>query len=179
MAKKDLVELSVVKDFLNSKAGEYACELVKICNSKKIVNDEFIACKIGLKITEVRAILNRLHYHGVAYYDKKHDSRSGWYSYTWKINNRRIAELILGQQAEEVQKLESKRDFEKDYSFFSCKKNCDNFQFEIAAEYGFRCPQCGDMMNSIDSKKRMNLVNCKIKNLREEIDVLEKFCKAV
>ncbi len=179
MPKKDLVDLSVVKLFLNNIAGEHACELVRICNSKKIVNDEFIAGKIGLKITEVRAILNRLHYRGVAYYDKKHDSRSGWYSYTWKINSKRIAELILEQQAEEVQKLESKRDFEKNYSFFSCKKACDNFQFELAAEYGFRCPQCGDMMNSIDNKKRLGLIAGKIKSLREEIEILEKFCRAV
>ncbi len=156
MARKDIFSQSIAKEFIINTGGEDAIPLIKACqNQKKKFTDEEISKKTKLKITEVRAILNRLHYRGIACYDKKKNNKTGWYSYTWEIKEKRIAELILEEQSEEIKKLEKKLEFEKDYVFFTCKKLCDNVPFEIASEYQFKCPKCGKAMEIVDNKKRI------------------------
>jgi len=167
MAKKDILSHEMTKTFIISVGGKDAIPLIKACQLKKRkVTDEEIAKKTKLKITEVRAILNRLHYRGIACYDKKKNNQTGWYSYTWEIKQKRIAELIIEEQSEEIKKLEKKLEFEKDYVFFACKDLCENTPFEVAAEYQFRCPKCGKSVEVVNNKKR-------IKNIRKQLSVIE------
>jgi transcription initiation factor TFIIE subunit alpha len=127
-----------------------------------------------LKITEIRSILNRLHYRGIACYNKAKNKNSGWYTYTWEIKKRRIIELILEQQSERLQKLEEKQRFGQSHAFFSCKKACEETAFEIAAQYEFRCPECGDMMSPIDSVAKTKEVQDQIAALKEELEAIQK-----
>ena len=96
MPKIDILSFSVTKDFLKQIAGDDSIKLVEIVNKKKKnVTDEEIGKKMKhLKITEIRTVLNRLHYRGIACYQKTRDTRSGWYSYTWEIKNSIDEEVI-------------------------------------------------------------------------------------
>ena len=171
MAKKDILSYSIAKDFITSTGGNEAIELIKACKSKNgRISDEEISEKTGLKITEVRTILNRLHYRGIACYDKKKNSKTGWFSYTWEIKEKRIAELIIEEQSEEIKKLEKKLEFEKDYAFFACRQMCENVPFEIAAEYQFKCPSCGKQMELVNNKKR-------VKDIKKQMGLLEEVLK--
>ncbi len=171
MTKKDIMSHELTKNFVEKVGGNDAIPLIKACkNKKKKLTDEEIAKGAKLKITEVRAILNRLHYRGIACYDKKKNQKTGWYSYTWEIKEKRIAELIIEEQSEEIKKLEKKLDFEKDYVFFSCKKLCDSIPFEIAAEYQFRCPKCGKTLELANNKKR-------IKDIKKQMILVEGVLK--
>ena len=176
MVKKKIFNYLLTKEFLASVAGDYAVDLVKICEKKrKPVTDEEIEKKLKIKITEIRATLNRLHYRGIANYQKKRNNKTGWYSYTWEINTDRIAELIVEKQIEELKRIEKKIEYEGTYSFFTCSKKCNNFPFEIGAEYHFRCPECGNKMQAINNKK--NIKNLEKQKLVIEADVeeLKKF----
>jgi transcription initiation factor TFIIE subunit alpha len=167
MAKKDIISHELAKNFIRNTGGEDAIELIKVChNAKRKLTDEEIAKKTKLKITEVRAILNRLHYRGIACYDKKKNNRTGWYSYTWEIKEKRIAELIVEEQSEEIKKLEKKLEFEKEYVFFACDSLCESVPFEIAAEYKFKCPKCGKAMKIIDNRKR-------IREIKKQLQLIE------
>jgi transcription initiation factor TFIIE subunit alpha len=175
MAKKSIVNFMIVQDFLRKIGGEETISLVKLCeNKRKSTTDEEIGKKIPLKITEIRTILNKLHFQGIACYQKTRNNKTGWYSYTWEIKPDRIAELILEQQEEEILKLEQKISFEQNYDFFGCKKGCDYFPFEIAAEYQFKCPECGKTMETIDNSKRTKNLKRKITILKKEICELQK-----
>ncbi|MFH1256365.1 MAG: hypothetical protein V1494_03660 [Candidatus Diapherotrites archaeon] len=175
MAKKDISGYLIVREFLKSAGGDHAQKLVKICESKKKpVTDEEIGKKLPLKITEIRTVLNRLHFRGIACYNKTRNKKTGWYSYTWEIRPKRIAELILEQQTEEIQKLEKKIEFEKNYDFFACKKNCAYHPFEIAAEYQFKCPNCGQKMDSVNNEKRLKELEKQIKTIKGEVEELQK-----
>ncbi len=178
MVKKSIINYLIVKDFLAKVGGEYAIELVNICEkAKKPVTDEQIGKKLPLKITEIRTILNRLHYRGIAFYKKTRNNKTGWYSYTWQISKGRIAEIILEDQKEEIEKLERKLDMETGYEFFACKDKCNTLQLEISAEYKFKCPECGDLMQSIDNKKAMGRLNKDIMQKKDEIKKKKKFLK--
>jgi len=83
-------------------------------------------------------------------------------------------EFIENHCNEEIKKLEQKIDFEKNYCFFSCKKTCSSFPFEVAAEYQFRCPACGETMASFDYSKKLENINKQIEELKEETMALKK-----
>ena len=175
MAKKNLTSLKIVRDYLHKLGGDDAIKLVDIVLKKKCATDEEINKKLShLRITEVRALLNRLHFYGITYYSKKKDMRSGWYSYTWRIRSNRIAELILAECNEKINKLKAKLELEADRGLFVCKNKCDMVPFEIAAEYRFRCPVCGEAMNVIDSKKRGQEINKELKRIEKEVNILKK-----
>ncbi len=173
--KKNILGFFIVKDFLKNVGGEESLALIKHClNKRKNVSDEYLAKKMNLRVTEVRAVLNRLHYRGIVYYKKTKNHKTGWYSYTWEIKPRRIAELILEEESEKIQKLENTKEFEKNYVFFGCKKPHDRLPFEIAAEYEFKCPACGTPMEAVDNEKRLKEVQQRIDQLKKELNYLEK-----
>ncbi|RLG71079.1 MAG: hypothetical protein DRO04_00570 [Candidatus Iainarchaeum archaeon] len=175
MAKKSLISLKIVRDYLYRLGGEDAVKLVEIVLKKKQATDEEINKKLKhLRITEVRALLNRLHFYGITYYSKKKDMRSGWYSYTWKIRSNRIAELILAECNEKINKLKEKLEVEADRDLFICNNKCDLVPFEIAAEYRFRCPICGGAMNIMDSKTRSQEIKKELKKMEKEVEILKK-----
>lgn len=175
MAKKDILSLSSTEEFLKTVGGNQAPELVKICLKKdKNISDEEIGKSLPLKITEIRTILNRLHYRGIACYNKRKGKRSGWYSYTWMIKSKRIAELIMEQHAEKVEKLEKALLYQQNYAMFSCKNKCITTPFEVAVEYQFKCPECGETMNAVNKRKSVKEIEKEIKDIKKEIKVLEK-----
>ncbi|HIH09746.1 MAG TPA: hypothetical protein HA254_03680 [Candidatus Diapherotrites archaeon] len=172
---KKIYEFEIVKDFLKAAAGDYAVQLVKICQDKKRpVMDEEIGRKLPLKVTEIRTILNRLHYRGIACYQKTKNIKTGWYSYTWEIKNSRIAEILLEDQAEQIDKLQRSIDFEGTHDFFSAGKGCQEYPFEIAAEYNFKDPESGKSLEAVDNKKRIKELNRKIEVLKLETEELRK-----
>ncbi|HLC92961.1 MAG TPA: hypothetical protein VJH23_04595 [archaeon] len=172
---KKIYELQIVQDFLKSVGGEYAIELMKICEHKKRpVTDEEIGKKLPLKVTEIRTVLNRLHYRGIACYQKTKNTKTGWYSYTWEIKNSRIAEILIETHTEDITKLEKGMEFEGTHEFFSAGKGMAEFPFEIAAEYNFKDPESGKPLVAVDNKRRLKDLGNKIENLKLEMEELRK-----
>lgn len=176
MAKKtSIVNLMLTREFLHVVGGEHAKTLVEIClNSNKEITDEEIGKKLPLKITEIRTILNRLHYRGIACYNKSKNSKSGWYNYTWIVKPERIAELILDQQEDAIEKEKNHLQIQENYTLFGCKKGCHVQPFETAIEYQFKCPDCGQTMESINTKKYLKDGQKRIGQIEEEIKILQK-----
>ena len=175
MPIKSITNLVLVKDLLDIICGQGALELVKICeNKRKMVTDEEISKKMKKKVTEVRAILNKLHYRGIACYQKSRNQKTGWYNYTWEIRKDRIADIINEQQKENLDKLTQKMNLEADYSFFDCPKCNERAVFEIAAEYNFICPVCGGSMTSANDPSRQKELRETIKKIEKELEILKK-----
>lgn len=175
MPQKSLVDLILVKDFLETVGGMDAINLVKVCeNKKKAFTDEEIAKKLKKKVTEVRATLNRLHYRGIATYQKSRNQKTGWYNYTWEIKKDRMAKLIIEKEKENVQKLIQKKNLEADYNHFDCDKCSERMPFEVAAEYNFLCPGCGGTMNTANDPRRQRELEDKIKRIQGEMITLNK-----
>lgn len=178
MPQKSITNLVLVKDLLDTIGGIDAINLVKICEKKKkMATDEEISKKMKKKVTEVRAILNKLHFRGIACYQKSRNQKTGWYNYTWEIKKDRIAELINEQQVEHLEKLTQKKNLEADYSFFDCDKCNHREVFEIAAEYNFLCPTCGGSMASANDPNRQKEIGDRIRKIEKEIETLNKMVK--
>lgn len=175
MPAKTITNLCLVKDFLETVGGPEALELTKICeNKKKRITDEELSKKMKMKVTEVRTILNRLHYRGIACYEKTRNQKTGWYNYTWEIRKDKIAEIIIEQQGEIINKLAQKRDLEADHSLFDCVKCDQRAPFEIAVENNFICPICGSTMNSANDPKKTKEIEKRIQLIEKELIDLNK-----
>ena len=175
MPSKALTDLVLVKELLETIGGEEAVILVKLCEKKrKLTTDEELSKKMNKKVTEVRAILNKLHFRGIACYQKARNQKTGWYNYTWEIKKDRIADIIKEQQKENIEKLTKKAHLEADYSLFDCAKCNHGEVFEVAAEYNFLCPACGGNMTSANDPNRQKEIEGKIKRIELELSILSK-----
>ncbi|MEM2137734.1 MAG: hypothetical protein QW568_01480 [Candidatus Anstonellaceae archaeon] len=62
------------------------------------MSDEELARKTGIKASDVRVVLNRLHSYGLFAYTRVRDKDSGWYSYIWKMSEERLREVAGGAE---------------------------------------------------------------------------------
>ena len=105
--EKKLFENETIKGFFEKKIGEKAIPLIFIYSKGKHLPEDKIAKKLSLKVTEVRTLLNKMHYWGIADYDKTRNKKTGWYNYDWHINYKRIIELLLQEQESQLKTLET------------------------------------------------------------------------
>ncbi|MBN1160312.1 MAG: hypothetical protein JXA43_03760 [Candidatus Diapherotrites archaeon] len=157
-----------IQEIISAIGGRNAIDLLELMiTEKKGAIDEVYAEKLSLKITEIRTILNRLHYRGLVEYQKTRDEKSGWYTYTWGIKKVEIANLLKKKLQEELEKYQEKLQANESYMMFSCSNDCHKVPFEIAAEYEFRCPDCTEEMKSLDEAEEAE----KIRDIIDEIGV--------
>jgi transcription initiation factor TFIIE subunit alpha len=175
MPQKNLADLKLVNEFLDTLGGKELIDMMKICEKKrKAFTDEDISKKMGIKVTEVRAMLNKLHYRGIACYQKSRNQKTGWFNYTWEIKKDRLADIIINEQREILSKLNEKKSLEGDYNFFDCNNCTERLPFEVAAEYNFMCPSCGGVMDNSNDPKKHKQLEKEIKRIEEEISFLSE-----
>ena len=176
MPAETITRFELTKNFLGTIGGEHAAQLVGECEKKgRLTTDEELATALGLKVTEIRTILNQLNYRGIACYQKTKNPKTGWYSYTWEIKSERIAELLIEKHSEERGRLERKAALQTNYDIFRCKKGCSILPFEVAAEYQFRCPNCNEPLGPTDGRKELEITRVEIQNIEKEIELIKKF----
>jgi len=157
-----------VKKFLEEIIGKNAMLVLKSC--EKGLTDEGIQKETELKIPIIRSLLNQLHYSGLVRYDREKDQYTNWYTYTWFAQKDKIAEIIRNGWQDKLKELEKKYVYESSYVFFVCSNGCERMPFELAAEYDFRCPECGSQLESDKGKKHVKEVLNEIKELNELIE---------
>lgn len=158
----------LVAEFLNKQAGDAAYKVVKTLKSG--MTDDKISKKLKMDVNATRAVLNKLHYLGIIDYDKEKEKNSNWYTFTWFLRKERITELLAEKYKEELQELEKKLSFEQSYTFFKCNNNgsgCKKLPFELACEYNFKCPDCGNSMEAFENAEEK-------KSLQKKIEQIEK-----
>ncbi|VVC02734.1 Transcription factor E [Candidatus Bilamarchaeum dharawalense] len=110
-------------------------------------SDEDLAKKLKIKISDVRATLNKLHNEGLVNYIREKDSETGWYSYSWSLNHDRI-EKWATIQSSRIGLNES-----SDYYFCPSCGASSIINFESASGVDFRCERCNRLLEFIDEKK--------------------------
>ncbi len=139
-----------VRRVLVNTAGENTIAVLK--ELTKVGEDEKIAERLNVKVSDVRAVLNVLHSEGLVFYERSRDENSGWYYYNWIINIEKIEKWV------ESKLNERKKMF---YQLISSgeKYFCTNcgieslYDFEDAMDLNFKCPTCNSSMEFLDEKK--------------------------
>ncbi|MBN2122422.1 hypothetical protein JW721_05220 [Candidatus Micrarchaeota archaeon] len=128
--------------------GEYALEIIRGFSNNS--SDEDMAKKLKIKISDVRATLNKLHSLGIVEYTRHKDSETGWFSYYWYLNVARIKDWVSKKMDEEHRKL----DFSNGEHYYC--PGCGGasiHDFVSASDFGFKCPTCGSSLDFLSDDK--------------------------
>lgn len=146
-----VLENQVFADFISKNVGKKAISIIKLIHNPQ--TDEKLAADLGVKINEVRRILNVLDSYGVARYDTNKDSK-GWLTFKWYLDSEKLNELhieISNRKPESAYKLQ-----EDCNDFFYCAKCYDEqkvvLPFDAAYEIGFKCENCGKQLKQLDKQ---------------------------
>ncbi len=112
------------------------------------MSDDELAKKTGIKPSEVRVVLNRLHNRGVFAYTRVRDKDSGWYSYIWKMDEGRLKDVGGAVVIEETTQIIGKEGYRCVY----CNQQ-KVMDFSDAVDVRFRCGRCGSCLEFFDSKQ--------------------------
>jgi len=112
------------------------------------MSDDELAKKTGIKPSEVRVVLNRLHNRGVFAYTRVRDRDSGWYSYIWKMDEGRLKDVGGAIVVEETTQVVGKEGYR-----CACCNQQKMMDFSEAVDARFRCGSCGSCLEFFDSKR--------------------------
>ncbi|VVB97943.1 Transcription factor E [uncultured archaeon] len=145
---KDIIEIlgrAQARQWLIELGGENTLEVIR--SLPAVPSDEELAKKLKVKVSDVRASLNKLHNEGLVAYIRDKNSETGWYSYSWEINEGRIKRWVAEKHAAS----EAFRPREGVDLYF-CKE-CgpeSAIRFESASECLFKCPSCSNALDLLD-----------------------------
>ncbi len=130
-----------------------------------IETDEEIAEKTGIKLNIVRKILYKLYDKGLASYKRSKDSETQWFTYSWKFESNEIKRLVK-EENEKAIKYYSDILEEENNVFFICPEGHVRFDYNLATQYDFMCPECGEELvfhdnTSIIKECKEIIENCK------------------
>jgi transcription initiation factor TFIIE subunit alpha len=146
----ELLANAHLRQLLINIAGENALSVIREFTEE--MSDDELARKCKVKLSEVRMVLNKLHSFGLVRYTRLRDKDSWWY--IWDVNEEREQQLILFEKRLEKNG-EKTKEFEgrELYCCGSCKEE-KVFPFEVAFEYGFKCPSCGKNLEYLEKGKK-------------------------
>jgi len=159
---------SEAQQFLQEILGDDGMDVVSHLIEQE-ATDEELSEQIGIKLNVVRKILYRLYDYRLASYTRTKDKTIGWYIYTWRLDLQRVYGILTERKQRILDELTKKLEFETTNIFFCCKSDNCRMPFDIASEYGFRCPQCQGVMEHLDNQSVIMSLEDEISRLKKEI----------
>lgn len=166
---KELIEIAM------DIGGEEAVEVVKALEKMKEATDEELAEKTGIRVNTVRRILYQLNDQGLADFKRIRDPETGWYYYYWRLETKRLPEVIRAKKMAELKKLKEMLEEETSEIYYWCgEEGHPRLTFDEAMEYEFQCPICGKMLMQYDNSRIVEELKKRIEELEIELGLRKK-----
>lgn len=147
-------------------AGENGAKIMQSIGAEAVTDDK-IEKGSGLKIAEIRSVLNHLHSYGLVEYSKEKNMQTGWFTYTWRVNSNRALTNFLSMKQNEYSQLKSKLQAQDGAQIYACGSGCVKMQFDQAFETQFKCPECAKKLNFVDYQEELKALETKIQTLNQ------------
>ena len=128
-------------------AGEHSIPVLKLL--EKYSQDEEIANELNIRVSDIRAVLNKFNEAGFAYYDRTQDEETGWYYYKWNVDEKKFLKWIEEKLINEINKYKYLA-LEGEYYFCPTCGLDPLYKFDEAMDYEFRCPRCGSPLEYLE-----------------------------
>lgn len=149
---EELLSNARTRQILIDCGGEHALDIMKAFT--KELSDDDLAKKLKIKISDVRATLNRLHNLGVVQYNRYKDAETGWFSYFWSLNMEKTRNWVDDQLSRES----APSDISSSEYYFCPKCGSESvYEFASASDYSFRCPLCNRSLEFVDESAAKDL----------------------
>lgn len=143
---------SRVRQMLVDSGGESALDIMRAFT--KELSDDDLAKKLKIKISDVRATLNRLHNLGIVQYNRYKDAETGWFSYFWSLNMEKTKTWVDEQMLKES----APGDISSSEYYFCPKCGVESmYEFAAASDNSFRCPLCNKALEFVDENAAKDL----------------------
>jgi transcription initiation factor TFIIE subunit alpha len=150
--------------------GEDAVTVINILKKKSEATDEMLANESTVRLNTVRKILYKFYDHGLVSCTRVRDEKTSWFIFYWKLQTDQLDAFIRSRKRRVLEKLRQKLDYERDHSFFVCKKCGDvRVTFEEAMESSFRCSKCGGQLESADNAPVVEFLDRRVKQIEAEL----------
>ena len=164
----------VVDEVISEVAGEDVLPLVKALRNKSNVSEFKLADSIRKEINLTRNMLYRLYDNNLVSFIRKKDKKKGWYIYYWTFNQKRIKDLIKDIKKQRYERLAERLNREKATQFYACANKCVRLDFGQSHDFGFKCPECGLLLDLEDNAPKIKELQSELLRLEKELKVLIK-----
>jgi len=164
----------IIESVVNEVAGEDVVPLVDYLKDKKNISEFKIAEQIKREVNETRNMLYRLHAANLVTFIRKKDKKKGWYIYYWTFNKKIVRYLFVTLKKKRVNSLKERLIREKSSDFFVCKNKCIRLDFEQATDFGFKCPECGVILDQENNENQKRKIEKEVAELEDELKKYEK-----
>lgn len=159
----------VVRDVI----GEDAVTITDYLYGKERISEFTIAEEVDYEIHTARYILYKMLENNLATFIRRKDRIKGWYICYWTLDLERIARKQRELLDEQISELESRLQNEQDSEFYMCSNTCVRQDFPEAAENNYKCPECGEIMNTQDNSRTVEFLQQRIEELDEKKESLD------
>jgi transcription initiation factor TFIIE subunit alpha len=183
---KSILSQEDVEEVVAEVAGRDVVSLIKHLRTRKNVSEFSLASIMKREINIVRNMLYRLHESNLVTFTRKKDKKKGWYIYYWTFNELRVRQLLLQLKKQRLEKLKERIEREKKTQFYVCynmEKKPDGhiakgavsmrLDFDQAVNYGFRCPETGQLLEIEDNTSRIKQLEEQAAKLAKDIAALQ------
>jgi len=132
-----------------TKDEENSIPIIK-CLLEGKTTDEEIAEETEIRLNIVRIILYKLYDAGVASYKRSKDPETQWYTYSWRFEENKIAEIVTRKYEKFSEEIQQSLEYEEENMFFVCSNGC-RYNFDEASERNFTCPDCDSSLEFQDN----------------------------
>lgn len=160
----------LVEDLILEVADKEALELIRYIENKKNVSEFKIAEYLKMNINKTRNVLYRLNEHNLVSSTRKKDKKKGWYIYYWTFNPEYARVLAIDLKRKRIEDLRKRLKREGNEIFFLCQNECIRLDYNTAMEYGFRCPECGELMVEQKNEKIIDKIKVEVERLEKELE---------
>jgi len=149
--KRSFLEDKQLANYLEELVGEEGMTVVhQIAQRER--SDVDLAEKMDLKANIIRKYLYAMYEAGVVTY-RRHRSKTGWYTYYWKLHPERITKAISQEKEQQLKELMEMLEYEKNNHFYQCKSKCTRVIFDEATDLGFRCMKCNKPLEHANNNR--------------------------
>jgi transcription initiation factor TFIIE subunit alpha len=158
-----------MENAISEVVGQDIIPVIRYLKGNKNVSEFKIAQIIKKEVNETRNLLYRLYENNLVTFIRKKDKKKGWYIYYWTFNQKRVKDLLNSSKKKKLLKLKERIEREKEGNFFGCRNKCIRLNFDQATEFGFKCPECGSVLDQEDNKQIIDSIEKDIKDLEKEL----------
>ncbi|MFH1174137.1 MAG: hypothetical protein V1725_03335 [archaeon] len=166
---KAKISKKLADDIIRELVGDEAITIIEFLKKNKHASEFKIAEMLKQEIHYTRNVLYRLLEHNLVTFIRKKDKVKGWYICYWDYNEEAIPHLETKMKRTKLTKLEERLSKEHNNYFYMCKNACTRMNFDRSAEFNFKCPECGQLMNEQNNEKTVEFLQKSIEELKKEI----------
>ena len=159
----------VILDIVREVVGPEVVPVVKVLIKRRNLSEFKLAELIKLEINVTRHLLYKLYDMTLVSFVRKKDKKKGWYIYYWTFNDKRVKEIAESALTSKVDRLKERLERERSSQFYMCKNKCMRLDFDQSSDFGFKCPECGELLDFVDNSSIIRELEKQIVDLQQMV----------